>query len=90
MIEKGHKYYLVVGQERLNLAIQRNENLVPAIIFDDKDVKTKIIQKALRKAGSTVDTVALAALIVDEMEKSLISSFDSASNPLFEILYQSS
>ena len=90
VIEKGHKYYLVVGQERLNLAIQRNENLVPAIIFDDKDVKNKIIQKALRKAGSTVDTVALAALIVDEMEKSLISSFDSASNPLFEILYQSS
>ena len=89
VIEKGHKYYLVVGQERLNLAIQRNENLVPAIIFDDKDVKNKIIQKALRKAGSTVDTVALAALIVDEMEKSLISSFDSASNPLFEILYQS-
>jgi len=44
----------------------------------------------LRKASSTVDTVALAALIVDEMEKSLISSFDSASNPLFEILYQSS
>lgn len=90
VIEKGHKYYLVVGQERLNLAIQRNENLVPAIIFDDKDVKTKIIQKALRKAGSTVDTVALAALIVDEMEKSLISSFDSASNLLFEIFYQSS
>lgn len=90
VIEKGHKYYLVVGLERLKLAAQRHESLVPAIIFDDRDVKSKIIQNALRKAGSTVDTVALAALIVDEMEKSLISSFDSASNPLFEILYQSS
>ncbi|AYA04700.1 hypothetical protein BEN74_01610 [Acinetobacter sp. WCHAc010034] len=90
VIEKGHKYYLVVGQERLKLAAQRNESLVPAVIFDDKDVKSKIIQNALRKAGSTVDTVALAALIVNEMEKSLISSFDSASNPLFEILYRSS
>ncbi|MEN3978278.1 hypothetical protein [Acinetobacter sp. CWB-B33] len=90
VIEKGHKYYLVVGLERLKLAAQRNESLVPAIIFDDRDVKSKIIQNALRKAGRTVDTVALAALIVDEMEKSLISSFDSASNPLFEILYQSS
>lgn len=90
VIEKGHKYYLVVGLERLKLAAQRHESLVPAIIFDDRDVKSKIIQNALRKASSTVDTVALAALIVDEMEKSLISSFDSASNPLFEILYQSS
>jgi hypothetical protein len=90
VIEKGHKYYLVVGLERLKLADQRHESLVPAIIFDDRDVKSKIIQNALRKAGSKVDTVALAALIVDEMEKSLISSFDSASNPLFEILYQSS
>ncbi|MGA8882800.1 MAG: hypothetical protein WB445_04165 [Acinetobacter sp.] len=90
VIEKGHKYYLVVGLERLKLAAQRHESLVPAIIFDDRDVKSKIIQNALKKAGSTVDTVALAALIVDEMEKSLISSFDSASNPLFEILYQPS
>ncbi|QXW24557.1 hypothetical protein KXJ74_09040 [Acinetobacter johnsonii] len=90
VIEKGHKYYLVVGLERLKLADQRHESLVPAIIFDDRDVKSKIIQNALRKAGSTVDTVALAALIVDEMEKSLISSFDSVANPLFEILYQSS
>ncbi|CAM4282951.1 LPD3 domain-containing protein [Acinetobacter pragensis] len=90
VIEKGHKYYLVVGLERLKLAAQRHESLVPAIIFDDRDVKSKIIQNALRKAGSTVDTVALAALIVDEMEKILISSFDSAANSLFEILYQSS
>lgn len=42
-----------------------------------------------RLACLTQLMIALAALIVDEMEKSLISSFDLALNPLLEILYQS-
>lgn len=68
VIEKHGKYFLIAGTERLALANKRSEEFIPAIIFDDKDVKSSIIQKAIKKAGSIVDPVALAALIVDELE----------------------
>lgn len=76
VIEKHGKYFLVAGIDRLTLAKQRGEKFIPAIIFDDKDVKTSIIQKAIKQAGSIVDPVALAALIVDELDKSLMKGFD--------------
>lgn len=80
VIEKLGKYYLIAGLDRIALAKQRDEKFIPAIIFDDKEVKASIIQKAIKQAGTKVDPVALAALIVDELEKSLVHSFDEASN----------
>lgn len=88
VLEKRGKYYLIAGMERIALAKKRSEKLIPAIIFDEKDVKTSIIQTAIKKAGSAVDPIALAALIVDELEKSLMHSFDNASNPFLDALYQ--
>lgn len=69
VIEKLGKYHLIVGLGRLALAKQRRESFIPAIIFDANEVKDSIIQKAMKKAGVIVDPVALAALIVDELEK---------------------
>ena len=88
VIEKLGKYYLIAGLDRIELAKKRDEKFIPAIIFDDKEVKTSIIQKAIKQAGSKVDPVALAALILDELEKSLVNSFDDISNPVLEVLYQ--
>ncbi|EXB47318.1 parB-like nuclease domain protein [Acinetobacter baumannii 146457] len=89
VIEKHGKYFLVAGKDRLALAKQRGEKFIPAIIFDDKDVKTSIIQKAIKQAGSLVDPVALAALIIDELDKSLMKDFDDASIAYLDVLYQS-
>lgn len=88
VIEKLGKYYLIAGLDRIALAKQRDEKFIPAIIFDDKEVKTSIIQKAIKQAGTKVDPVALAALIVDELEKSLVHSFDEVSNSFLDILYK--
>ncbi|UUM26360.1 hypothetical protein NQU59_11685 [Acinetobacter colistiniresistens] len=90
VIEKHGKYFLIAGIDRLAFAKSRSEKFIPAIIFDDKDVKTSIIQKAIRQAGSTVDPVALAALIVDELDKSLLKGFDNASITYLDILYKNS
>ncbi|ENV36878.1 hypothetical protein F959_01685 [Acinetobacter venetianus RAG-1 = CIP 110063] len=89
VIEKHGNYFLIAGKERITYAKQRSEKLIPAIIFDDKDVKPSIIQKAIFKAGSKVDPVALAALIVDELEKNLMKGFDDISIAHLDVLYQS-
>ncbi|MGJ8757487.1 hypothetical protein ACSFV5_07525 [Acinetobacter sp. HC8-3S] len=89
VIEKHGNYFLIAGKERITYAKQRSEKLIPAIIFDDKDVKPSIIQKAIFKAGSKVDPVALAALIVDELEKNLMKGFDDISIAYLDVLYQS-
>lgn len=89
VIEKHGNYFLIAGKERITYAKQRSEKLIPAIIFDDKDVKPSIIQKAFFKAGSKVDPVALAALIVDELEKNLMKGFDDISIAYLDVLYQS-
>lgn len=87
VIEKHGHYFLIAGKERITYAKQRSEKLIPAIIFDDKDVKLSIIQKAIFKAGSKVDPVALAALIVDELEKNLMKGFDDISIAYLDVLY---
>lgn len=87
VIEKLGKYYLIAGLDRIELAKKRDEKFIPAIIFDDKEVKASIIQKAIKQAGAKVDPVSLAALIVDELEKSLVHSFDDVSNSILDILY---
>lgn len=89
VIEKHGNYFLIAGKERITYAKQRSEKLIPAIIFEDKDVKPSIIQKAFFKAGSKVDPVALAALIVDELEKNLMKGFDDISIAYLDVLYQS-
>lgn len=89
VIEKHGNYFLIAGKERITYAKQRSEKLIPAIIFDDKDVKPFIIQKAILKAGSKIDPVALAALIVDELEKNLMKGFDDISIAYLDVLYQS-
>jgi len=88
VIEKLGKYYLIAGLDRIELAKKRDEKFIPAIIFDDKEVKASIIQKAIKQAGAKVDPVALAALIVDELEKSLVHSFDDVPNSFLDILYK--
>ena len=88
VIEKLGKYYLIAGLDRIELAKKRDEKFIPAIIFDDKEVKASIIQKAIKQAGTKVDPVALAALIVDELEKSLVHSFDDVPNSFLDILYK--
>ena len=88
MLETHGKYHLVIGLDRIMLAKQRHERFIPAIIFDGKDISKSIIQNAIKQAGSKVDPVALAALILDELEKSLVNSFDGISNPVLEVLYQ--
>ncbi|MFC6628579.1 hypothetical protein [Acinetobacter beijerinckii] len=88
VIEKNGTYFLVAGLERIAFAKQRSEKLIPAIIFDDKEVKTSIIQKAIKKAGSSVDPVALAALIVDELDKSVLKEFDDISNTVLDFLHR--
>lgn len=89
VIEKHGKYFLIAGIDRLAFAKSRSEKFIPAIIFDDKDVKTSIIQKAIRQAGSTVDPIALAALIVDELDKSLMKGFDDISVNFIDLIYKS-
>lgn len=88
VLETHGKYHLVIGLDRIMLAKQRHERFIPAIIFDSKDISKSIIQNAIKQAGSKVDPVALAALILDELEKSLVNSFDDISNPVLEVLYQ--
>jgi len=88
VLETHGKYHLVIGLDRIMLAKQRHERFIPAIIFDGKDISKSIIQNAIKQAGSKVDPVALAALILDELEKSLVNSFDGISNPVLEVLYQ--
>ncbi|MCE6003367.1 hypothetical protein KSB07_03205 [Acinetobacter junii] len=88
VLETLGKYHLVIGLDRIMLAKQRHERFIPAIIFDGKDISKSIIQNAIKQAGSKVDPVALAALILDELEKSLVNSFDDISNPVLEVLYQ--
>ena len=88
VLETHGKYHIVIGLDRIKLANQRHERFIPAIIFDGKDISKSIIQNAIKKAGSKVDPVALAALILDELEKSLVNSFDDISNPVLEVLYQ--
>ncbi|MDF2417326.1 hypothetical protein GWP85_07325 [Acinetobacter beijerinckii] len=88
VLETHGKYHLIIGLDRIKLANQRHERFIPAIIFDGKVVSKSIIQNAIRQAGSKVDPVALAALILDELEKSLVNSFDDISNPILDILYK--
>lgn len=87
VLETHGKYHLVIGLDRIMLAKERHERFIPAIIFDSKDISKSIIQNAIKQAGSKVDPVALAALILDELEKSLVNSFDDISNPILDILY---
>lgn len=88
VLETHGKYHLVIGLDRIKLANQRHERFIPAIIFDGKDVPKSIIQNAIKQAGSKVDPVALAVLILDELEKSLVNSFDDISNFILDILYE--
>jgi hypothetical protein len=50
--------FLIAGIERLALAKKLGEEFINVIIFDYKDVKTFIIQKAIKKAGSGVELLS--------------------------------
>ncbi|MGK8772947.1 LPD1 domain-containing protein [Acinetobacter baumannii] len=75
VLEDGNKYYLIHGLDRLTLAKERKERMVPAIIFNSDAVTWDMIKAAIRLAGHPVDPVALGALITklseDEAMKQL-------------------
>lgn len=63
VLENGSKYFLVHGIERLTLAKERNERMVPAIIFKSSEVSWSMVNAAIKLSGHPVDPVALGALI---------------------------
>lgn len=74
VIEAKDEYYLIHGLERMKLAEQRHEKMIPCIIFHDDDgINWQDIKHAIRLAGSPVDPVSLGALLQDEVEKKAIN-----------------
>ncbi|HCH7478743.1 TPA: hypothetical protein NM870_003371 [Acinetobacter baumannii] len=75
VLENGSKYFLIHGIERLTLAKERKERMVPAIIFKSSEVSWTMVKAAIKLAGHPVDPVALGALITklseDEAMKQL-------------------
>lgn len=79
VLEKGSKYYVIHGANRLEIADKNSEIYIPAIIFNSKDgCDKKIVDTAIRKCGKNIhaETLALVIneLLADKAEKDLLNA----------------
>ena len=75
----NHKYYVIHGRKRLDIAAEHAEKYVPSIVFDAADnYSVDDIKQAMRKCGSVIHAEALGALIEEatsqRLEKEMAAS----------------
>lgn len=87
--EKNHTLWLIAGKKRLELALSDNEEMVPAIILNEKEGCTdEVLKLAMHEYKGSIDPIVLAADIEDKVTQQALHdiAFDSAGSADFNLI----